>query len=107
VNTRTKDLIDMALLIREENLDKDKTASAVRATFLKRATHDVPKELDPPPAGWGPVSDALAKECDLTLLLAVGYWGLRFKACVGAASLPHRIGRSAGRSSYRSLQPVL
>jgi hypothetical protein len=42
VNTRTKDLIDMVLLIRGERLDKDKTAAAVRATFLRRATHDAP-----------------------------------------------------------------
>lgn len=73
VNTRTKDLIDMVLLIRGEKLDKDKTAAAVRATFLKRATHGVPKELDPPPAEWEPVFDALAKECDLPMKLREGF----------------------------------
>ena len=73
VNTRTKDLIDMVLLIRGEKLDKDKTAAAVRATFLKRATHDVPKEPDPPPAEWEPVFDALAKECDLPMNLREGF----------------------------------
>jgi predicted nucleotidyltransferase component of viral defense system len=73
MNTRTKDLIDMVLLIRSEKLGKDKTAAAVRATFLKRATHDVPKELDPPPAEWEPVFDALAKECDLTMKLPAGF----------------------------------
>ncbi len=73
VNTRTKDLIDMVLLIRGEKLDRDKTAAAVRATFLKRATHDVPKELDPPPAEWEPVFDALAKECDLPMKLREGF----------------------------------
>jgi hypothetical protein len=73
VNARTKDLIDMVLLIRGENLDKDNTAAAVRATFLKRATHEVPKELDPPPAGWAPVFDALAKECDLTMKVREGF----------------------------------
>jgi predicted nucleotidyltransferase component of viral defense system len=73
VNTRTKDLIDMVLLIRGEKFDKNKTAAAVRATFLKRATHDVPKELDPPPAEWEPVFDALAKECDLTMKLREGF----------------------------------
>jgi predicted nucleotidyltransferase component of viral defense system len=40
MNTRTKDLIDMVLLIRGENLDKGKTAGAIRVTFAKRATHD-------------------------------------------------------------------
>jgi predicted nucleotidyltransferase component of viral defense system len=73
VNTRTKDLIDMVLLINRETLDKSKTAAAVRATFMKRATHDAPKELDPPPAEWEPVFDALAKECDLTMKLREGF----------------------------------
>lgn len=73
VNTRTKDLIDMVLLIRREQFDKDKTAAAVRATFLKRATHEVPKELDPPPADWEPIFDALAKECGLTMKLREGF----------------------------------
>ena len=73
VNTRTKDLIDMVLLIREETLDKSNTAAAVRATFMKRATHDVPKQLDPPPAEWEPVFDALAKECNLAMQLPEGF----------------------------------
>ena len=73
VNTRTKDLIDMVLLINAGTLDKSKTAAAVRATFMKRATHDVPKELDPPPAEWEPVFDALAKECNLAMELPEGF----------------------------------
>ena len=73
VNTRTKDLIDMVLLINAGTLDKSKTAAAVRATFMKRATHDVPKELDPPPAEWEPVFDALAKECNLAMQLPEGF----------------------------------
>jgi Nucleotidyl transferase AbiEii toxin, Type IV TA system len=77
VNTRTKDLIDMVLLIRGEMLDKSKTAAAVRATFMKRATHDVPKQLDPPPAEWEPVFDALAKECNLAIQLPKGFELLR------------------------------
>ena len=55
----------MVLLIRSGKLDKDKTSAAVRATFAKRGTHAVPAELDPPPAEWGSVFDALAKECGL------------------------------------------
>jgi hypothetical protein len=73
VNTRTKDLIDMVLLINAGTLDKSKTAAAVRATFMKRATHDVPKEPDPPPAEWEPVFDALAKECNLAIQLPEGF----------------------------------
>jgi hypothetical protein len=37
------------------------------------ATHDVSKDLDPPPADWEPVFDALAKECDLEMKLREGF----------------------------------
>ena len=77
VNTRTKDLIDMVLLIRGEKLDRAKTVAALRATFAKRATHDVPKELDPPPPEWDPVFDALAKECNLDIKLHTGFEAVR------------------------------
>lgn len=73
MNTRTKDLIDMVLLIRGEKLDKGKTAAAVRATFAKRATHNMPHELNAPPAPWEPVFDALAKECRLAMNLEEGF----------------------------------
>ena len=63
----------MVLLINGETLDKTKTAAAARATFRKRATHNVPNELDPPPAEWEPVFDALAKECDLAMELREGF----------------------------------
>jgi len=63
----------MVLLIRGETLDKTKTAAAVRATFMKRATHNLPKGLDPPPAEWEPVFDALAKECNLAMELREGF----------------------------------
>jgi hypothetical protein len=72
-NTRTRDLIDMVLLIRSGKLDKAKTSAGVRATFTKRVTHAVPSELDPPPAEWGPVFDALAKECGLPMTIREGF----------------------------------
>jgi hypothetical protein len=56
-----------------KTLDKTKTAAAIRATFMKRATHNLPKELDPPPAEWEPVLDALAKECNLVMELQAGF----------------------------------
>ena len=77
VNTRTKDLIEMVLLISGETLDKSKTAAAVRATFRKRASHNLPMELDPPPAEWEPVFDALAKKCNLAMELREGFELLR------------------------------
>jgi hypothetical protein len=72
-NTRTKDLVDMVLLIRGGNLERKKTAAAVRATFTRRATHEVPSKLDSPPGEWAPVFDALAKECGLAMKIEEGF----------------------------------
>ena len=66
----------MVLLIRQEKLDRAKTTAAVRATFRKRATHEVPKELDPPPE-WEPVFDALARECNVDMKLHAGFEAVR------------------------------
>jgi hypothetical protein len=73
VNTRTKDLIDMLLLIRHGKLDDPRLAAAIKATFAKRATHPLPRKLEPPPAGWEPVFQALAQECDLDVRLSAGF----------------------------------
>jgi hypothetical protein len=72
-NTRTKDLIDMMLLIRGGNLEQEKTAGAIRATFTRRATHEVPRKLDSPPAEWAPVFGALAKECGVAMTMKEGF----------------------------------
>jgi hypothetical protein len=69
MNTRTKDLVDMVLLIREQKLDRQKTAEAIRATFVRRRTHELQDVLPAPPHAWEPVFDALAKECHLDLKL--------------------------------------
>ena len=73
VNTRTKDLIDMLLLIRHEELDNPRLAAAIKATFAKRATHPMPRKLEPPPLEWEPVFQALAWECDLDVSLSGGF----------------------------------
>jgi Nucleotidyl transferase AbiEii toxin, Type IV TA system len=72
-NTRTKDLIDMMLLIRSGNLEQKKAVAAIRATFTRRATHEVLHKLDSPPAGWTPVFDALVKECGLAMTMREGF----------------------------------
>jgi predicted nucleotidyltransferase component of viral defense system len=73
VNTRTKDLIDMVLLIRQGNLNASKVAAAIGMTFAHRATHAVPHDLEPPPSEWERVFAALAGECGLDLSLAGGF----------------------------------
>lgn len=72
-NTRTKDLIDMVLLIRGGKLESKKTAAAVRSTFARRATHEAPGKLDSPPGEWAPVFDALARECGLAMKIEEGF----------------------------------
>jgi predicted nucleotidyltransferase component of viral defense system len=76
-NTRSKDLIDMALLIRQEMLDKSRVKLALGATFARRATHDVPEKLEPPPEEWAPVFAALARECSLDVSLSDGFATVR------------------------------
>ena len=84
VNTRTKDLIDMVLLIEQGNLDNRRVASAIATTFEKRATHDVPRKLEPPPAEWKPTFEALAGECGLKTNLSDGFEAVQgFVAGIG------------------------
>jgi hypothetical protein len=72
-NTRTKGLIDMMLLIRGANLEEEEAVVAIRATFTRRGTHEVPRKLDSPPAEWTPVFDALARECGLAMTMREGF----------------------------------
>ena len=51
-NTRTKDLVDLVLLIERGALEVDAVARAVRETFDRRTAHALPELLDPPPADW-------------------------------------------------------
>jgi len=48
-NSRVRDLVDLALLIQSGTLESNRVVQALRATFDLRATHPVPKALDPPP----------------------------------------------------------
>src|ERR1039458_593017 len=62
---RVKDLVDLALLIRSGGLDKQRILDALRLTFERRGTHDLPGGLVPPPADWQIPFQALAEECGL------------------------------------------
>src|ERR1700722_4788339 len=44
-NSRVKDLVDMALLIGDSTLDRQRTLNALVLTFGHRATHPLPKTL--------------------------------------------------------------
>ena len=61
------------MLWRQGKLDNSRLAAAIKATFAKRATHSMPRKLEPPPTEWEPVFAALARECDLNVGLSAGF----------------------------------
>ena len=65
INTRTKDLVDLVLLIETQSLDPASLGQAVEATFARRDTHPVPKELPPPPESWTRDFAGMATEAQL------------------------------------------
>ncbi len=65
INTRAKDLVDLVLLIETETLDFGMLLQAVEATFSRRRTHPVPKDLPPPPASWDEDFARMANEAQL------------------------------------------
>jgi hypothetical protein len=64
-NSRVKDLVDMTLLVRREKMGTKKVYAAIKATFERRKTHDVPSELPSPPPSWEKLFPVLAAECEL------------------------------------------
>ena len=64
-NSRVKDLIDLALLIGSGRLAPKRSADALRLTFDRRHTHELPSELQKPPPEWQRRFRALAEECQL------------------------------------------
>lgn len=66
LNTRTKDLVDLVLLIERGIPDAAQIHSALRATFSTRATHPLPASLDPPPKAWALDFPVMAAEAGLS-----------------------------------------
>lgn len=65
-NSRVKDLVDLALLIQSEGMGLERMVDAIRVTFDRRRTHDLPKILPKPPNEWRRSFQALAEESQLT-----------------------------------------
>ncbi len=76
-NSRVKDLVDLALLIGSGGLDKQRILDALRLTFERRETHDLPADLLPPPADWQIPFQALAEECGLPTDIATVFAGVQ------------------------------
>ncbi len=67
LNSRVRDLVDLHLLITSGSLDLSLCAEALRRTFERRNTHELPKELVAPPADWDRPFRALAEECHIEI----------------------------------------
>jgi hypothetical protein len=76
-NSRVKDLVDIALLIGSGGLDEQRIFDALRLTFERRGTHDLPAGLAPPPGDWQIPFQALAKECGLPSDINAVFAGVR------------------------------
>jgi len=65
MNSRVKDLPDLALLASVRTLDGSRVRSALALTFSFRRTHPVPTAFPDPPEAWDRPYAALAREHDL------------------------------------------
>lgn len=66
LNTRTKDLVDLVLLIERGPPAAADLRAAVAATFAARGTHPVPGGLPPPPDAWRVDFPGMATEAGLS-----------------------------------------
>ncbi len=76
-NSRVKDLVDIALLIGDRQLDQRKTAQALHLTFERRHTHVLPATLTSPPRDWQRPLEVLAEECGLLANMNAVFEGVR------------------------------
>jgi hypothetical protein len=67
LNSRVRDLVDLYLLIASDSLNASLCAEALRLTFERRNTHDIPEELVPPPADWERPFQVLAEQCRIEI----------------------------------------
>ena len=64
-NSRVKDLVDMALLVRMGTMERSKLREAIQTTFDRRGSHRIPSMFPNPPESWRLPYSQLAKECGL------------------------------------------
>jgi predicted nucleotidyltransferase component of viral defense system len=75
-NSRVKDVVDMALLLRLGTLDRERLSEAIRTTFALRNTHVLPVVLPEPPPSWNAPYQILAIECGLAWTLKEALQGI-------------------------------
>lgn len=80
-NTRTRDLVDLLLLVERQPPLVVDLKLAIHATFTTRGTHPIPEQLPKPPAEWQPVFAEMAGEaalsttdCEKGFEILVAFW---------------------------------
>src|SRR3989338_1497302 len=66
LNSRTRDLIDIILIIDFGLPNKESVKKALHATFKRRSTHSLPAKLAPPPRNWNARYKRMAEECGVS-----------------------------------------
>lgn len=64
-NTRTRDLVDLLMLLEDGLRPTSELLARVRHVFAVRATHEVPLDVPAPPADWARTYAALAADLEL------------------------------------------
>lgn len=64
-NSRVRDLVDLALLVRAGVMDQQRASAALSRTFARRGTHEIPHVLAAPPESWTIPFATMAEECSL------------------------------------------
>jgi hypothetical protein len=72
-STRTKDLVDLALITELVMLKAPNLRDAIEMTFGRRGTHGQPRTLPPPPTDWAPQFRRLALQVGIAPDLRVGH----------------------------------
>ena len=67
-NSRTKDLVDLLLLIERGSPVPGEIRNALMATFATRNTHPIPPSLDPPPEAWKNDFISMAEEAGISTM---------------------------------------
>jgi hypothetical protein len=91
MNTRTKDLVDLVLLIERGAPEPASVQRALEATFSTRATHPLPQTLEPPPGEWRIDFTGMATEAGLSTREY-----LKAFAILDEYWTAHRLGAGAG-----------
>jgi hypothetical protein len=73
INTRTKDLIDLILLLKTKNRAPASFLNALERVFRARNTHPLPENLPQPPPSWQKPFSEMAAECGISQNLSDGF----------------------------------